>query len=170
MLKYRNLAILAIMGIVILANLCFPMTAIAITQDFQINSTAGYTVKARFSYDETKNIGVIRESGKGKTQAIDSLVVSFYNRAGEIIASYENIADGVATGNYFEFNFDPATQQLLGEIDLGGESAGEIYLKGEVDRELSLIEIDASGEEKAIDVVESRGDSPFARIRGEWPS
>ena len=163
MLKYRNLAILAIIGIVILASLCFPTTAmptasfaIAITQDLQINSRAGYTVKARFSYDDTRNIGVIRESGKGKTKAIDSLVVSFYNRAGEMIASYDNIADGVATGDYFEFNFDPATQQLLGEIDLGGESAGEMYLKGEVDRELSLIEIDTSGEERTIDVVASR--------------
>ena len=156
MLKFRNLAILAIVGIVIFANLCFPMTAIAITQDLQINSKVGYTVKARFSYDDTENTGVIKESGKGETQAIDSLVVSFYNPAGEMIASYNNIADGVATGDYFEFNFDPATQQLLGEIDLGGETAGEMYLKGEVDRELSLIEIDASGEEKAIDVVGSR--------------
>ena len=156
MLKYRKGAILAIVGIVILANFCFPMTAIATTQDLQINSTAGYTIEARFSYDETKNIEVIRESGRGKTQAIDSLVVSFYNPAGEMIASYDNITDGIATGEYFEFNFDPTTQQLLGEIDLGGESAGEMYLKGEVDRELSLIEIDASGEEKAIDVVRSR--------------
>ena len=156
MLKCRNLAILAIVGIVILANFCFPMKAIATTQDLQINSTAGYTIQARFSYDEAQNIEVIRESGKGKTQAIDSLVVSFYNPAGEIIASYDNITDGVATGEYFEFNFDLTTQQLLGQIDLGGESAGEMYLKGEVDGELSLIEIDASGEEKAIDVVRSR--------------
>ena len=158
MLKYRNLAIVAIMGIVILASFCFSATAIAITQDLQISSKAGYTVQATFSYDDTrnKNIGVIRESGKGETQAIDSLVVSFYNPAGEIIASYNNIAEGVATGNYFKFNFDISTQQLLGEIDLGGESAGEMYLKGEVDRELSLIEIDASGEEKTIDVVRSR--------------
>ena len=94
---------------------------------------------------------VIRERGTGKTQAIDSLVVSFYNPAGETIASYSNIADGVATGNYFEFNFNPATEQLLGEIDLGGDSPGEMYLKGEVDRELSLIEVEASGEEKVID-------------------
>ena len=156
MLKYRNLAIVAITGIVILASLCFPATAIAITQDLQINSTAGYTVKTTFSYDDTRNTGVIRESGKGETQAIDSLVVSFYNPAGETIASYNNIVDGVATGEYFKFNFDPTTQQLLGEIDLGGESAGEMYLKGEVDGELSLIEIDAAGEEKAIDVVRRR--------------
>ena len=156
MLKYKKMAILAITGIVILANFCFPMSAIAITQDLQINSTAGYTIQARFSYEDTEDIGVIRESGKGETQAIDSLVVSFYNPAGEMIASYDNITDGVATGEYFEFNFDPATQQLLGEIDLGGESAGEMYLKGEADRELSLIEIDAAGEEKAIDVVRSR--------------
>ena len=156
MLKYRNLAIIAITGIVILANLCFPMTAIATTQDLQINSKAGYTVQARFSYDDTKNIGVIRESGRGKTKAIDSLVVSFYDPAGKTIASYNNVADGVATGDYFEFNFDPTTQQLLEQIDLGGESAGQMYLKGEVDRELSLIEIDASGEEKTIDVVASR--------------
>lgn len=157
MSKFKKLAILAVsLGMIILANLCFPTAAIAITQDLQLDSTAGYTVKARFSYDNTRNIGVIEESGRGKTKAIDSLVVNFYNPAGEIIASYDNIADGLATGDYFEFNFDPATGQLLGEIDLGGESAGEMYLKGEVEKELSLIEIDASGEEKIIDVVKSR--------------
>lgn len=157
MLKYRRLAILAFgLAMISLANLCFAMTAIATTQNLQISSEAGYTVKARFSYDDTQNIEVIRESGRGKTKAIDSLVVSFYNPAGEIIASYDNIADGIATGEFFQLNFDPTIQQLLGEIDLGGESAGEMYLKGEVDRELSLIKIDASGEERTIDVVRSR--------------
>ena len=157
MLKYRKLAILVVsLAMLISASLGSPKTAIAITQDLQLNSTEGYAVEARFSYDDTHNTGIIREQGKGETQAIDSLVVNFYNPAGEIIASYNNIVDGVVTGDYFEFNFDPATRQMLGEIDLGGESAGEMYLKGEVDRELSLIEIDASGKERAIDVVRNR--------------
>ncbi|MEO1673758.1 MAG: hypothetical protein AAFR77_23775, partial [Cyanobacteria bacterium J06631_2] len=81
---------------------------------------------------------------------VDFLKVSFYSPDREMIASYDNIVDGVVQANYFEFHYDPATQQLLGEMDLGGESAGEIYLKGNVKQGLVLIEVEPSGEEKTM--------------------
>ena len=68
-----------------------------------------------------------------------------------MIASYDNIVDGVVQGNYFEFNYDPDTQQLLGKVDLGGESPGEIYLKGDADNGLTLIMVEPTGEEKVMD-------------------
>ena len=100
---------------------------------------------------------MIREHGQGKTEVIDSMKVSFYNPDGELIADYNNIVNGVVMSNYFEFSFDPATKQLSGSIDIGGESAGEIYLKGDANRELSLIEVNELGEEKAVDFIRNKG-------------
>lgn len=126
--------------------------ALAVTKTLQFNTESGYRVDAVFSYDQAKNLETIREQGHGKTEAIKSMQVSFYKSSGELIADYNNIVDGVVTGNYFEFNFNPTTQQLSGNLDIGGEATGEIYLKGKVEEGLSLIEVSKSGE-KEIDVV-----------------
>lgn len=129
----------------------FVPAASAITQELHLESRQGYKIEALFSYP-TQTTGAIAERGEGTTKTIDSLVVSFYDPDGNAIASYDNIVDGVAKGKYFEFNYNPATGKLQGAIDLGGESAGEMYLKGEVESGLSLIEVDRSGE-KEIDTL-----------------
>ena len=134
-----------------LAVLNFIPAASATTQKLQLESRQGYTIEASFSYP-TQPTGAIAERGEGATKTIDSLKVSFYDPDGNAIASYDNIKDGVARGKYFEFNYDPATGELQGAIDIGGESAGEMYLKGEVESGLSLIEVDRSGE-KEIDTL-----------------
>ena len=136
-------------AIIISFLLIFPATAL--TQDLQFNGSTGYQVKARFSYNKTQTSEMIAEHGLGKTHILDSMEVSFYAPSGEKIKTYENVIDGVATGTYFEFNFDPEMQQLLGNLDLGGELPGEMYLKGNIARGISLIKVDTSGEEKVID-------------------
>ncbi len=158
MAKYQNIfvKIVTIWAIAIIISFLFISPATAITRNLQLRSATGYLVKATFSYDETKTPEIIAEQGKGKTNVLDSLRVSFYQPSGEIIETYENIVDGVATGTYFEFNFEPKTQKLLGNIDLGGEFSGEMYLKGDVNQELSLIEVAASGEEKVIDRMKAK--------------
>jgi hypothetical protein len=138
------------LGIFLAISLYFIAPATAITQELQFYSTTGHIIKTIFSYDETQAVTPIKEQGTGKTQTLDALTISFYQPSGELIATYNNIVNGIATDNYLEFNFDPATKKLLGNIDLGGELAGEIYLKGKVEGELSLIEIIASGEERVI--------------------
>ncbi|HEY9768782.1 MAG TPA: hypothetical protein V6C71_09835 [Coleofasciculaceae cyanobacterium] len=140
--------------LIIFSSLCWIFPAVAITQKLEMNSVTGYTIKTTFSYDE-QSLVTISERGTGTTNALNSLTVSFYDPSGSMIASYDNIVDGVGQSDYLEFNYDPATRQLLGKIDFGGESAGEIYLKGEIDRELSLIKVEASGEERALDRVVS---------------
>jgi hypothetical protein len=137
-----------------IATLCFVPVANAVTQNLQFNSPKGYTIETFFSYDAA-NSKAIAEHGRGKANILDSLKVNFYDPAGKAIASYDNIVDGIVRGDYFEFNYDPATQQLKGELDLGGESAGEMYLKGEANGDLSLIWIEESGEEQIIDTVSS---------------
>jgi len=138
----------------------------AVTQNFQWTGSTGYSVRGTFSYDETTATKIISEKGAGQTNNLKSLTVTFYTPSGEPIHGaykprpsragtapyqYENVVDGKSQGNYFEFNFAPTTKQLFGSIDLGGEQSGELFLKGTVERELSLIEIEPSGDEHLLD-------------------
>lgn len=148
--SYRLISKIAIYAIAI-AILCFIPPASAVTQELQFETQQGYQVKASFSYDAPTE--KIAERGAGQTKTVDSLKVRFYNPAGEAIASYDNIVDGVVRGDYFEFNYDPITKQIQGAIDLGGETAGEMYLKGDADGNLSLMQIEQSGDEIIIDRI-----------------
>ena len=159
----KNLLITLLITIFITAISGFMLdrSAEAMTQSFQWTGKTGYSARGRFSYDEAKVAKTIAEQGAGKTNILKSLIVTFYNPSGEPISTYENVVNGIASGNYFEFHFDPVKQKLFGSIDLGGEFADEMYLKGEVDRQLSLIEVDSSGIDRTIDrdlgaIVETR--------------
>ncbi|MGL6338406.1 MAG: hypothetical protein ACRC80_04615 [Waterburya sp.] len=152
MANYLNFFVKIVTNLVIFLaiSLCFIAPAVAVTQELQFHSTTGHIIKTTFSYDQIPDVTPIKEQGTGKTQIVDTLTISFYKPSGELIATYDNIVDGIVTGNYLEFNFDPATKKLLGNLDLGGELAGEMYLKGNVEAGLSLIEVSASGEERII--------------------
>jgi hypothetical protein len=123
----------------------------AITMNFQWIGEKGYSAKVVFSYDEQVNSDKIIEENKGKAKIIKDLTVSFYNPAGQSLGSYDNIKQGVSQFPYFNFNFDPQKQQVTGLIDLGGDSSGEIYLKGIVEENLKLFKIDQSGKETIYD-------------------
>ncbi len=169
MVNYQNFAVklIAILAIALI-NLIEVIPAAATTENFQLNSSQGYRIETSFNYDETKNIDAIAkrtlwviakrgqspiaEHGK-EASLVDSIRVSFYNPEGKLIASYDNIVDGIIQNSYFEFNYDLNNKQLIGKVDLGGESAGEMYLKGDADQELSLVLIEPSGEERVIDQV-----------------
>ena len=123
----------------------------AVTMNFQWTGEKGYSAKIVFSYDEPLNFDQIIEEGRGKAKIIQDLTVSFYNPAGQFLGSYDNIKQGVSQFPYFKFNFDPQKQQVTGLIDLGGDSSGEIYLKGIVEENLKLFKIDQSGKETIYD-------------------
>jgi hypothetical protein len=149
-MKYKVKSVITNLIIIFLINLWVISPVAAVTQELQFQTTSGYLVKTTFSYDQAGQPQMISEHGQGKTKFINSLEVSFYKPSGELMGNYNNIVNGIATGAYFEFNFTPATQQLSGNLDIGGESAGEIYLKGTAEQELFLIEVTESGIEKAI--------------------
>ena len=123
----------------------------AVTRGFRWNGLNGYSVTGTYTYDDTIDGRMIREKGKGKTNRLQSLKVSFYNSSGKLLYDREDIIDGESLGKYFEFNLDTATQQLFGSIDVGGENYGELFLKGRIDDGLSLIKIDSSGKEYLLD-------------------
>lgn len=140
--------LLVILAIALFGTIFIP-PASAATQTFQWQGARGYFVKGRFEYEEQPQ--PIRQRGAGQTERLKSLQVSFYDPANQLIDTYNNVVDGVAGGTYFEFNFDPDSHKLMENIDLGGESAGEIYLKGKVGEEFALIEVDSTGKERVID-------------------
>ena len=123
----------------------------AVTMKFQWTGEKGYSAKVVFSYDEQVNSDQIVEENQGKTKIIQNLTVSFYSPAGQSLGTYENIQKGVSQAPYFRFNFDPQQQQIIGSIDLGGASSGEIYLKGIAQENLKLFKIDQSGKETIYD-------------------
>ncbi len=138
--------------IIVLINLVGEIAiAEAVTMKFQWTGEKGYSAKVVFSYDEQVNSDQIVEENQGKTKIIQNLTVSFYSPAGQSLGTYENIQKGVSQAPYFRFNFDPQQQQIIGSIDLGGASSGEIYLKGIVQENLKLFKIDQSGKETIYD-------------------
>ncbi len=149
MLSLKKFLISLLVAIALSGNIF--NSALAATQDFQWTSGKGYVVKGTFDYDEITASEMISETGKGKTQQLKSLTLSFYNPNGELIHTYNNVVDRIAQGNYFEFNFDTKTQHFVGNLDLGGEIAGDIYIKGQVDGELNLIEVESGGRERLLD-------------------
>jgi hypothetical protein len=111
----------------------------------------GYSAEVIFSYDEQLMPHQIIEKGRGKTEIIQDLTVSFYNPTGQFLGTYDNIKQGVSQFSYFKFNFDPQQQKVIGLIDLGGDSSGEVYLKGIVQENLKFFKIDQSGKEIIYD-------------------
>ena len=164
MLSLKNILInLSItVFIIVTSNVMLVTSAEAMTQSFQWTGTTGYSAQGKFSYDEEQVSKTIAEQGSGKTNTLKSLSVTFYAPSGETISTYENVVNGMARGNYFEFHFDPVQQKLMGSIDLGGEFVNEMYLKGAIDRELSLIEVEQSGIERTLD-----RDSGFITIQSK---
>jgi hypothetical protein len=159
--NYQNLAVkltaklvtkLATTMAIALINLAWVFPAVAVTQKFQIKSLDGYQVEIDFNYDAIKSTPMISEQGR-EAKLVDDLKVNFYDPDGKMIASYDNIVDGIIQSKYFEFNYDLETQQLQGKADLGGTSAGEMYLKGDIDQGFALIMVEPSGEEKVVDQV-----------------
>lgn len=156
-MNYQNLAVkltavVAVITAIALINLAWVFPAVATTQKVQIKSLAGYQVEINFSYDATQKMQILSEQGR-EAKLVNDLTVNFYDPDGKMIASYDNIVDGIIQSPYFEFNYEPETQQLQGKVDLGGTSAGEMYLKGNIDQEFSLIMIEPSGEERIVDQI-----------------
>ncbi|MEQ8468338.1 hypothetical protein [Coleofasciculus sp. E1-EBD-02] len=123
----------------------------AMTVNFTWQGNQGYLATGTFNYDEKTAPAILSEKGVGTTQALESLTVSFADPSNHPIKTYNTINDGVSTGKYFQFNFNTMTQDIIGSIDIGGELPGDIYLKGTVDTDLSLIQVFDSGAEKIVD-------------------
>lgn len=125
--------------------------ASAITFNFDWNGNASYSARGSFSYDENTAPATFSENGFGATQALQSLDVSFFDPSNNLIATYNNVANGISTGNYFKFNFNTVTKEIFGLIDVGGEFPGETYLKGTVNTNLSLFQVPQAGSDIIID-------------------
>ncbi|WP_341529722.1 hypothetical protein WKK05_10615 [Nostoc sp. UHCC 0302] len=123
----------------------------AITFDFNWNGNGSYSAKGSFSYDESTAPQSFSENGKGATNVLKSFNISFFDSHNNLSATYNNVVNGVSNSNLFKFNFNTVTQEIFGEIDLGGEIAGDTYLSGTVNNKLSLFNVPQSGSDLIID-------------------
>ncbi|MGH2413088.1 MAG: PEP-CTERM sorting domain-containing protein, partial [Microcystaceae cyanobacterium] len=90
----------------------------ATTYKFELHGHDGYAAKVLFSYDEKSAPEAFSEFGKGKTNALESLVVTFFDPLGKPIATYNNVVNGVSNQDFLRFNFDTNTQELFGFFDV----------------------------------------------------
>ena len=142
---------LALIGFAVLSQLIFITPVQALTQDFQWTGLRGFSARGTLSYDENIATKIIAEKGSGETRQLESLKINFYSPDNELMAQYHDVVDGVSLKDYFELKFDTIQHQFIGEIDLGGETPGELFLTGRVGEQLSLVKIEPSGEEHTID-------------------
>lgn len=138
-------------GIALTLTLTGIAPAQAITFNFGWNGNGNYSAIGSFSYEENTAPPTFSESGLGPTQVLQSLNVSFFDPFDNPIDTYNNVVNGISTGNFFKFNFNTVTQEIFGLIDVGGEVAGTTYLKGTVNTDFSLIQVPQSGSDVIID-------------------
>jgi hypothetical protein len=119
-------------------------SAQAITFNFEWLGDAGFSASGSFSYDETTAPAIFSESGEGPTNVLDSLTVSFFDPSNSLLATFDNVVDGVSTYGFLGFNFDTTTQELFGSFDIGEDTLtgtpGEFYLFGTVGSGLTLFD------------------------------
>jgi hypothetical protein len=123
----------------------------AITFDFIWKGNGSYSAKGSFSYDESTAPKSFSEKGKGATNVLKSFDISFFDSQNNLSATYNNVVNSISNTNFFKFNFNTATQEIFGEIDLGGEIVGDTYLSGTVNNNLSLFKVPRSGSDLIID-------------------
>lgn len=123
----------------------------AMTVNFTWQGNQGYSATGTFNYDEKTAPAILSEKGVAETEVLENFTVSFADPENHPITTYNTVVNGVSQGNYFQIQFNTIAQEFIGSIDIGGESAGDIYLKGKVDTDLSLIQVSASGKEEVID-------------------
>jgi hypothetical protein len=123
----------------------------AITLNFNWNGNNNYSALGSFSYDENTAPATFSEKGAGQTHILQSFNISFFDPVNNLIATYNNVVNSTSISNYFQFNFNTVTQEIFGFIDLGGEVAGDTYLKGTVNTDLSLFQVPQSGSDVRID-------------------
>lgn len=136
--------------IIILDNVA---QAQAITHKLEWHGNDGYFAEVLFSYDEKTSPETLSEFGRGATDVLDSLTVTFFAPSGTPIATYNNVFKGVSEQDYFSFNFDTTTQKLFGLLDIGAYKVvpGNVFLKGNVEQNLALLQFDQLGAEVTID-------------------
>ncbi|OUL26426.1 hypothetical protein [Nostoc sp. 106C] len=138
-------------GVALNISLTAAFPAQAVTLNFSWNGDGGYSATGSFSYDENTAPASFSESGFGATKFLRSLSINFFNPLNNLVAAYDNVVNGNSTAQYFKFNFNTVTQKIFGLIDLGGEVAGDTYLSGTVNTNLSLYQVPQSGPDFIID-------------------
>ncbi len=91
--------------------------------NFSWQGDNGYSATGAFSYDETNAPAVISESGAGPTQFLQSLDISFFDPAQNLLETGSEIANGVSNDRFLRFDFDTQSKNIsVLDADIGGTS------------------------------------------------
>ncbi len=93
----------------------------AVDFNFSWKGDNGYSATGAFSYDETNAPEVISESGAGSTKFLQSLSVSFFDPAQNLLESGSSVVNGVSSDRFLRFDFDTQSQNIsVLDADIGG--------------------------------------------------
>jgi len=108
----------------ILATISVAMNpAQAVNLNLSWKGDNGYSATGSFSYDETTAPEVISESGAGQTKFLQSLEISFFDPAQNLLETGSAIVDGVSNDRYLRFDFNTQSQNIsVLDADVGGTS------------------------------------------------
>ena len=108
----------------VLATISVTMNpAQAVDFNFSWKGDRGYSATGSFSYDATTAPTVISESGAGPTKSLQSLSVSFFDPAQNLLESGSSVVDGVSSDRFLRFDFDTQSQNIgVLDADIGGSS------------------------------------------------
>lgn len=83
----------------------------AVTFNYSFETDTGYVGTGEFSYDPTP-ASLIVESGIGPTNFLNSLSLSVFDPAGNLLASGNEVTNGVSNSSFLRFEFNPLTKTL----------------------------------------------------------
>ncbi len=93
----------------------------AIDWNFNWKGDNGYSATGAFSYDETTAPQLISESGAGPTKFLQSLSVSFFDPAQNLLESGSAIVNGVSSDRFLRLDFDTQSKNIsVLDTDIGG--------------------------------------------------
>ena len=95
----------------------------AVDFNFSWKGDNGYSATGAFSYDEATAPQVISESGAGSTKFLQSLSISFFDPAQNLLESGSEVVNGVSSDRYLRFDFNTQSQNIsVLDADIGGTS------------------------------------------------
>lgn len=115
-------AALAVTATSVLATISASVNpAQAVDVNFNWRGNNGYSATGAFSYDETKAPSLISESGAGPTNFLQSLSVSFFDPAQNLLESGSAIVNGVSSDRFLRLDYDTQSNNIsVLDADIGG--------------------------------------------------
>lgn len=106
----------------------------------------GYSASGSFTYDDSFTTVAAEGTWTGNfNDGLESLTISFFDDVGGLLGTFGTVVGGVINYEYLVFQFNPLTQQITGNFDMGQDTGNinEYYLYGTVGGASQMVEADS---------------------------